>query len=291
MKPRLIGALVALIAIFGLTAGSCAKPPATYQHVVVIMMENRTWSGVGGPGFGDRAMPDLHGLARNNAYFLYWTETNTAQSSLTQYIGLTSGINNPRTVNDCDPSAICRSTDNNIFRQVRQSGGKARSYVEGATAGCSASGNAAEHIPALYYYGTYSSVKTTVSDHTYCSTEVRPLTEMDVNHLPTFAMVTPTLCHDGHDCDNATVDATAKRWVDAIMAGADYKAGNTAIMVLWDEDHPVPNLLIAPTAHSGALATIGAGHSAMLRTWDEMLHLPVLPSVSGSISLRGPAHI
>ena len=30
------------------------------------------------------------------------------------------------------------------------------SYVEGATTGCSASGNAAKHIPALYYFGTYT---------------------------------------------------------------------------------------------------------------------------------------
>src|SRR5262249_27762248 len=90
--------------------GSTAPP--TYQHVVVVMMENRTWNQEGGPGFG--SMPYLKSVAQRCAYYAQWTNTNPKQSSLTQYIGLTSGVNNPRTVNDCSPSPQCSSTDDNI---------------------------------------------------------------------------------------------------------------------------------------------------------------------------------
>src|SRR2546430_1623740 len=158
--------------------GSTGAPPATYQHVVVFSFENRTWSNVG-LGFSATTMPYLHSLASQCSFFSDWTETNTQQNSLTQYIGETSGVDNPNTVNDCNPSTTCRSTDDNIFRQVRVAGGTARSYVEGATTGCSASGNAAKHIPALYYFGTYTDGTGTHNDHDFCNTEARPYSEFD----------------------------------------------------------------------------------------------------------------
>ena len=260
------------------TCASTATPPSRYQHVVVFSFENRTWSGVGGIGFGATAMPYMHSLAASCSYFSDWTETNTSQNSLTQYIGETSGVNNPATVNDCNPSTTCRSTDNNIFRQVRLAGGTARSYVEGVTTGCSASGNAAKHIPALYYYGTYTdSSGVTHNDHDFCSTEVRPYTEFDVNNLPTYAFITPTLCNDGHDCNNSTVDAWASTHIQAVLNSADYLAGNTAVLVWYDEDHPVPNAQIAPTAHAGNITQTGIGsHAALLKTIELMLGLPVM---------------
>jgi hypothetical protein len=226
------------------------------------------------------------------AVFAHWIETDPAQSSLQQYVGLTSGVRNPATVDDCSPSAGCRSTDDNIFRQVRLSGGTARSYVDGATRRCSAQGNAAKHVPAMYFVGTYEAGGTPHSDAEACATEVRPLAELDVDALPTFAMVTPDLCHDGHDCPNADVDRFAHTVIEPILASRSYAQGRTALMVLYDEDSPVPNLLVAPTAVSGVVGA-AAGHTAMLRTWEEMLGLPVLhqEDLAGVSSLRGPAHI
>lgn len=273
--------------------GSTAPPPAQYQHIVVVMEENRTWSTVGGVGFDDPFMPFLGDAGTNCTVFSSWTETNTSQNSLNQYIGLASGVSNSSTVNDCDPSTTCRSTDDNIFRQVRLAGGTARNFVEGATTGCSASGNAAKHVPAMYFFGTYADGTGIHSDHDYCDAEVRPLAELDVNALPTFAMITPNLCNDGHDCLNNTVDTWARTHIQPILNSAAYASGGTAVIVLYDEDHPVPNLIIAPTANRGANATSGAGHAAMLKTWEEMLGLPVMAQapVISAISLRGPAHI
>lgn len=77
----------------------------------------------------------------------------------------------------------------------------------------------------------------------------------------------------------------------SILASASYQAGTTAVFVIYDEDRPVPNLLIARTAHQGGLATPVAGHSAALRTIEALLGLPVLPAVSGAVSLRASAHI
>jgi hypothetical protein len=275
----------------GGSSGVCAStgaPPATYQHVVVFSFENRTWSNVG-LGFSATTMPYLHSLAGQCSFFSDWTETNTSQNSLTQYIGETSGVSNTSTVNDCSPSSSCQSTDNNIFRQVRQAGGTARSYVEGATAGCSASGNAAKHIPALYYFGTYTDGTGTHNDHDFCSTEVRPYSEFDVNNLPTYAFITPTLCNDGHDCGDSVVDAWASTNIQRVLDSSAYRAGTVAVFVWYDEDHPVPNAQIAPTSHKGDITGTGVGtHAALLKTIEDLLGLPSMNQgqLPGATDLR-----
>ena len=146
----------------------------------------------------------------------------------------------------------------------------------------------------MYFYGTYSDDSGSHNDHDFCDSEVRPLSEFDVENLPTFAMITPDLCNDGHDCPNATVDEWARAHVQPILNSLTYAAGKTAVVVVYDEDHPVPNLIIAPTARAGIdSATTGAGHAALLKTWEEMLGLPTMPTrdVAAAVSLRGPAHI
>jgi hypothetical protein len=267
---------------------STASPPAHYDHVVVFSFENRTWSNVG-LGFSNGSMPYLHGLGTQCSYFSDWSETNSAQNSLTQYIGETSGVSNTSTVNDCNPSTSCQSTDNNIFRQVRLAGGTARSYVEGATTGCSASGNAAKHIPALYYFGTYTDGTGTHNDHDFCNTEVRPYSEFDVNNLPTYAFITPTLCNDGHDCSDSVVDAWASTNVQRVLDSAAYQAGTVAVFIWYDEDHPVPNLTIAPTSRKGDLTQTGiASHAALLKTIEDALGLPFMNQgqLPGATDLR-----
>ena len=254
------------------------------------MMENRTWSQVGGPGFD--SMPYLSSLAEHCAYYAQWSNTNPEQDSLTQYIGLTSGVDNPATVNDCSPSAACSSHDDNIFRQVRVAGGTARTYVEGADQPCSAVGNAAKHVPALYYRGTYQDATGTRNDADFCDAEVRPATEFDPNNLPTFAMFVPTLCNDGHDCPNSSVDAWARVHIAALLDGGDYRAGNTAVFVLWDERDPEPNLLITPSAQPGPRSGAGS-HASALRTIEELLSVPVLDrgQVADARDLRASAPI
>jgi hypothetical protein len=232
-------------------------------------------------------MPYLRGLAEMCSYYDQWNETNPAQNSLTQYIGITSGVDNPRTVSDCSPSGSCYSTDDNIFRQVRLAGGTARNYVEGATVPCSAGDNAAKHIPAIYYRGSYPDPSGigAHNDADYCVNEVRPLSELDANNLPTYAFITPSLCNDGHDCQNSVVDAFLQRQLGAILAGDSYRGGKTAIFVMWDEDRPTPNLQIAPSALAGPRPGVGT-HAGALKTMLMMLGLPVLPAVENTGDLR-----
>jgi hypothetical protein len=261
--------------------GNPGAPPAHYTSIVVFSFENRTWSDVG-LGFGP-AMAYLHGLGQQCSYFPDWTETDTAQDSLTQYTGQVTGARQSGTVNDCTPpSASCSTQADNIFRQVRNAGRKAVNYVEDATAPCSADHNAARHVPALYMWGD--------ADRAHCRQQVRPLSELDLNALPSFSFITPNLCNDGHDCNNDVVDKWAKANVQPVLDSRAYRAGHVAVFIWYDEDHPVPNLWITPTAARGPIAVTGAGYAGTLRAWQSMLGLPCLANACTAVDMRGPAN-
>jgi hypothetical protein len=261
----------------------CGNPgvaPKQYASVVVFAFENRTWDGVG-LGFGP-AMPYLHSLGQRCSYFTDWTETDTGQNSLTQYVGQVTGAFQPGTVDDCRPSAKCSTTADNIFRQVRRAGLTAVNYVEGATTRCSAAGNAAKHIPDLYMWGA--------DDRAHCDDQVLPFRDFNPNRLPAFAFITPTLCNDGHDCADAIVDTWAKQHVQAVLDSTAYRAGKVAVFVWYDEDHPVPNLWITPTATPGARTTPGAGYAGSLAAWESMLGLPCLAQACTAPDMRNAAN-
>ena len=247
-------------------AGSCgiiAPLPARYTSVVIFAFENRTWSDVG-LGFGT-GMPYLHALGQRCSYFNTWMETDANQNSLTQYTGQVTGKRQAGTVDDCSPSSTCSTQANNIFRQARNFGKTAVNYVEGATSPCSASGNASKHIPDLYMWGA--------DDRAHCAAQVLPLSQFNPNLLPNFAFITPTLCNDGHDCSNATVDVWARAHVQPVLDSNAYKAGKVAVFI-WKNNQPppAPNKDKAARA-AAALSGGGAGWGLPLkgRNWLRLL--------------------
>jgi hypothetical protein len=254
--------------------GTAASAPAHYDHVVVFAFENRTWDAVGGGGFA--GMPYLNALARNCSWFSDWIESDTTQNSGTQYVSQFQGDLNHTVRDDCSPSPTCGSVADNFFRQARTAGLTAINYVEGATSPCSAAGNAVKHVPAMYFQGA--------DDAAHCAEQVRPYTEFDVAHLPDFAFVTPTLCNDGHDCWNDVVDDWARTNIGAVLDSDAYRQGRTLVQVWYDEDRPVPNLYIAPSAHSGPLPA--AGYASTLRLWQDALGLGCLSGACTAPDLR-----
>lgn len=260
--------------------GAATPPPARYASVVVFSFENRSWDEVG-PGFG-AAMPYLHTLGARCSWFPDWTEADQHDKSLTQYVAQVTGVRQPGTPNDCTPSASCSTTADNLFRQLRTDGRQAVNYVEDATRPCSADGNAAKHIPALYLWGA--------DDRAHCADEVRPLTDLDTDRLPAFAFVTPNLCNDGHDCGNDVVDTWARAHIQPVLDSAAYRAGKVAVFVWYDESAPVPNLWIAPTAAPGARRGVAGGTAGTLRAWQDMLGLPCLGVACSGPDLRTAAH-
>ncbi len=260
--------------------GAPQAPPTQYRSVIVVAFENRSWEDLGA-GFGP-GMPYLHGLGTQCSWFRQWTETDEHDKSLAQYVGQVTGARQPGTVADCKPSATCSTTADNLFRQLRTDHRDAVNFVEGATRPCSADGNAAKHIPALYLWGA--------DDRAHCPEQVRPLTDLDPNRLPAFAFVTPTLCNDGHDCSDQVVDDWARAHLQPVLDSAAYRRGEVAVFVWYDESAPVPNLWITPTAVAGARADAVGTSAATLRAWQSMLGVPCLADACSAADLRVATH-
>jgi phospholipase C len=268
--------------------GGSAAPPAVYDHVIWIWMENKPYHQV----IGSSQAPYETSIAGQCA-----TATNyssVGSPSLPNYIGATSG--STQGISDDAPPSAHRITADNLFRQVRARGGTARSFEESMKGACNLGNSgryAVKHNPAAYYVGD--------ADRAACRTDDIPLgslqsgalrRDIDANTLPTFAFVTPNLCNDTHDCSVSTGDRWLEQLVPLLVASDSYTAGKTAIFVVWDEDSPVPFIALAPSVPAGTVERAKVDHYALLRTTEEMLGIPTrLAAAARAPSMRASLHL
>ena len=198
-------------------------------------------------------------LAHQCATATHWKDAGSDYNSLPNYIALTTGI--PTGDSRLDPfSCDCASassvnvTVDNLFRQVRTAGLTEKSYAEGMSGNCSNTGTAyaPKHNPALYMWGG--------SDRQACRADDVPMgssssgafiDSLQAGTLPNFSFIAPNLCHDTHDCGVAAGDAYLKTLMGNILASRLYGQGHTAVAVVWDEDTPVPNIVVSPSSPPG----------------------------------------
>jgi hypothetical protein len=264
--------------------GHAGAPPPRYDHVVWIWMENhsvRDVLGASAPTPFEKALAAQCGVG--TAY------RAVGSPSLPNYIaatsGSTSGIHD-----DASPSAHRLTTDN-LFRQVRASGGMARSYEEAMDRTCqlNSSGRyAVKHNPQAYFADP--------ADRAGCQNDDVPLGDLTTGPfidalragtLPAFSFVTPDLCHDTHDCGVDEGDRWLQAWVSPILDSATYRSGRTAVFIVWDEPTPMPVIVVSPTTSSGTSSTVAFDHYSLLRTAEELLGLaPLLGQAATATSMR-----
>ena len=269
--------------------GRAGAPPARYDHVVWIWMENHSVDAILGAA---APTPFERGLAAacgaGTAY------RAVGSPSLPNYIGATSGSTHG-IFDDGSPSVHPIDTDN-LFRQVRDSGGTARSYEEAMRSNCqldSIGTYAVKHNPQPYFSDP--------ADRAACQRDNVPLGDLTGGALvdaltngtlPTFSFITPDLCHDTHDCGVAEGDAWLEQWVTPILASAAYQDGRTAVFIVWDEPTPMPIIVISPTTPSATSSTVAFDHYSLLRTTEELLGVgPALGQAATASSMRTDFHL
>jgi phospholipase C len=253
-----------------LAAGPCGTTsvaPATYDHVIWIWMENHHYNDV----IGNALAPYTTQLAQQCG-----TATNYAvvsSPSLPNYIGATAG--STFGITDDNPPSSHVLTADNLFRQVRSAGMTEKSYQESMAGNCaltSSGSYAVKHNPAAYFAGG--------SDRPACQADDVPmgttssgnfLTDVSNDTLPNFAFITPDLCSDTHDCPVNTGDLWLQAWLPLIFNSSAYLSGNTAVIIMWDEPTPMPNVFITPSTAPGTVSGVAFNHYSLLRTTEEML--------------------
>jgi hypothetical protein len=263
--------------------GTLAEPPAKYDHVIWIWMENHSVAQV----VGKPEAPFVTNLAAKCATATDYRSVGSP--SLPNYLGATSGDTWGIT-DDAGPSAHHLTVDN-LFRQVRAAGSTAISYQDAMPANCVLGGRstyAVKHNPAAYYAGG--------NDRAACITDDVPFAPafgdaLKGGTLPTFAFVTPDLCNDTHDCSVATGDQWLTGVVNDLLDSPSYAAGRTAIFLVWDEDSPMPFVAITPSVKPGTVVTERVDHYALLRTTEEMLGITTyLGKAASAPSMRATLH-
>jgi hypothetical protein len=158
-----------------------------------------------------------------------------------------------------------------------------KDYYEAKAGGCSVRFSGDYHDPIRYY--------TNVAD--ICDAHDVPLSTFmsDVNsgNLPAFSMILPEKSHTMHDNSITSGDKYAQSILDPLLNSQAYVAGDVAIFFLWDENTPIPNVLLAPSIIPGTQIKVTSGnpvsHFSALRTWEEMLGLPLLGDTKQAPSL------
>jgi phospholipase C len=214
----------------------------------------------------------------------------------------------------CGASSGCPNNNTlsaaSIFSQLDAAGMSWRSWSEGMPAPCqfSTSGNyATKHNPAPYMSGLTGGTKPAGGGSSCvannlgftaitCSTSSCPTpsnaftSAIDGGSLPSFSFVTPNACNDTHggSCSSGSSVGVGDQWlrkyVDRIVNGPNYRSGDTAIFVMWDEGSPnaaQPNIVIAPSIPARGNLTSTLNHFSALKATEAMLGQPLLGCANG----------
>jgi len=252
-------------------------PPATWNHVVWIVLENKAYSDI----IGSTSAPYLNSLATDcglgtNYYAVRY-------GSLANYVAMTSGGTQGITGNGT-PSQYPLSVPS-IFSQL---GTGWRSLMESMPSNCDSSDAypyAVRHNPAAYYTDITSA----------CAAQDVPLgSTPDISAR--FTLIVPDLCHDMHDCSVAEGDSWLSTELPMIFSTAQYQSGSTALFITWDEDdgshgNHVPFLVIAPSVRPGTTSSTPYDHYTMLRTTEAMLGLSFLGKAADAPDVRYRFHL
>jgi hypothetical protein len=247
-------------------------PRATSSHVVTIVMENKEYGDV----IGNPSAPYLNRLARR--YGLATASYGVRHPSLPNYLALTSGSTHGIT-SDC---TACHVAARNIVDQLQRAHITWKAYMEDMPRACfpgaSAGGYAKKHNPFMYYDDV-------AGDPKRCR-RVVPLARLRADlrrgRLPTYAFISPNLCHDTHDCGVRTGD----RFLAHLVPTLRRAIGADGYIVL-TSDEGTTDRGCCGGSRGGAIATVVVGrlvrrgarlrlpidHDGVLRTIEDTLRL------------------
>lgn len=244
----LLGCIVFLVVAVGVTyinvsrastpaLSLCGNPgpaPVAIKHVIVVMIENLSYSQV----VGSTKAPFQTSLASKcgvaTAMF------GATHTSAVNYLALSAAEYPPQSPPGCGQVSKCADGSDNLYNQLTQKGLSWKGYIQQMPSPCDKTNIFGEyqigHNPIIFYSdipgATCQANDLGVTDLTAQSGAF--WTDLQNQTLPSFSWITP------HDCDgcgyNETINDTwLKNFIGTVEQSNSYQSGDTAILVTYDE--------------------------------------------------------
>jgi phosphatidylinositol-3-phosphatase len=219
----------------------CGQTPVVrpvVRHVIVVMLENRSYSQV----VGSPAAPYQAKLA--SACGSATEAFGATHGSAPNYLAASAGQYPPSSLHGCNYSA-CASGENNIYQQLDGAGLSWKAYEESMPSACDKSSAwpyKIGHNPAIFYTGI-SSAECRADDVPVADLTARAGAFYDALHsgtLPAVAWVTPNRNNDGEkpcpaSCALRSADTWLRGFLMLVSAAPAYQNGSILVLVPYDE--------------------------------------------------------
>ncbi len=242
-----------------------------FSHIVIIMLENRSYDQV----IGSPDMPNLNGWA--SQYTLLTRYYAIRHPSLPNYLAITGG-DTFGIASDCTG---CFINQTSLPDLIEKSGRTWKTYQEGMPSPCYI-GNSGEYVQKHDPFIYFDPIRT---DSARCQQSVVPFTQLEsdlsANELPDYAFIMPDLCNSGHNCGLKIVDAWLKKTVD-LLEGSPALGDNSLIVITFDEGSVldgysqakpenaagghIATVLISPLVKTGFQDDTSLSHYSLLKT-------------------------
>jgi len=307
--------------------GACTgSSSASITHVIVLVEENQSETIV-----KKSSMPYLKSLAKTCG--LATNAHNLTHPSTGNYLGLVSGqVQGKAWSKDGGPGNYPQSQES-LFHQIDLAGKTWGVYAQSMPTPCDPDNSGTYYVrhTAAPYFNDINGLGGSSDDS--CATNDVPLGNPSAGagnnlytalygaggaNLPAFSLVVPDVCHDLHGqggtCSGAQLytnaDQFLQTWVGLIVASPDYVAGNTLLLVTWDEGHGsdetepeacwaettpgkvsgkpscwIADVVVSARTPAAARSATAYNHYDVLQAIESLLGLPFLPNnptVSGA---------
>ena len=285
----------------GMGDSSTDSPAAVARTIFVIPMENEPSSAIYG---NTTDAPYINSLMAGAAYATKFQDELPALPSEPHYVWMEAGTNAFSDItftNDNAPSSSHSTASTaHLTTQLNAANVTWTSYQQGITAGTcpiAASGvYAPKHDPVVFFQDIAGSPPS--KTNAGCIAHHKPYTAFPADlqqpaSMAQYVFITPDLCHDMHgdaSCPQGTnVAANIKAgdtWLSSELPPIlDYaNAHDGVVFLVWDEgdsSNLIPFLALGPRIKPGAVATTYS-HSSQVKSIEEMLGVPVLPTVTSA---------
>jgi hypothetical protein len=268
------------------------------RHIFLIVMENHDWASIA----GSSSAPFInHTLLPHAAHAVHYYSPRLQGPSLPNYLWLEAGSNLGVTSDD-PPSQVSQPTHQHLVELLDKRRVSWRAYEEGIQPEiCPLTDHgryAVRHDPFVYFRDITANNSPTART---CIAHVRPFAQLSgdlsKSQVPSYAFITPDLCHDMHDSCPPLSDSVAQgdRWlarvVPMIQHARPFRAGGL-LLITWDEPEqsgqPIGLIALGTCAKdNGYAGTIHYTHSSTLRTVEELLRIrPLLRGAASATDLR-----